>query len=69
MRSEVALRVEAMAILIKKLGEIDAERFITIVKSDNFDYTEWQRNLWNGKSIDEIHHMATKFEKTEFQKV
>ena len=69
MKSEIALRVEAMGILIKGLGEIDAERFITIIKSDNFDYTEWQRNLWKDRSIDEIHQMATKFEQTAMQQV
>jgi hypothetical protein len=37
-------------------------RFISIVKSDNFDYTEWQRDLWKDRSIDEIHQMATAFE-------
>jgi len=51
-----------MDALIKSLGEVDAERFITIVKSDNFNYTEWRRNLWEGKSIEEIHKMATEYE-------
>jgi len=27
---------------------------------DTFDYTEWQRKLWEGKSIEEIHTLATK---------
>ena len=67
MKSEIALRVEAMGILIKGLGEIDAERFITIIKSDNFDYTEWQRTLWKDRSIDEIHQMATNFEQVALQ--
>jgi hypothetical protein len=47
-----------MDVLIDKLGEVDAERFISIIKSDTFDCTEWQRNLWKGKSIDEIYAMA-----------
>jgi len=28
-----------------------AERFISMVKRDTFDYTEWQRNLWETQSI------------------
>jgi len=59
MRTDNVLRLEAMDALIAKLGELDAERFITIIKRDTFNYTEWQRNLWVGKSIDEIHNMAT----------
>jgi len=62
MRTDTVLRVEAMDVLIKGLGEVDAERFITIVKSDNFNYTEWRRNLWKGKNIDDIHRMATEYE-------
>jgi hypothetical protein len=62
-RTDTVLRVEAMAVLIKCLGEIDAERFIGMIKTDNFDYTELQRNLWKDKTIDDIYAMAVDFEK------
>lgn len=58
MRNETVLRVEAMDVLIQQLGELDTERFICIVKSDDFDYTEWRKNLWRDKSIEEIHAMG-----------
>jgi hypothetical protein len=29
-----------------------------------FDYTEWQRDLWKGKDIEEIHALATEYEKS-----
>jgi hypothetical protein len=61
-RTDTVLRVEAMNILIRGLGEVDAERFISIVKSENFDYTEWRRGLWKGKSIEDIHKMAAMYE-------
>jgi hypothetical protein len=63
MRTDTVLRLDAMDALISSLGEIDAERFITMVKRDTFDYTEWQHKLWKGKSIEEIHAMATEYEK------
>jgi hypothetical protein len=62
MRTDMILRADAMDALIKNLGAIDAERFISIVKSDNFNYTEWQREFWKDKTIDEIHLEATKYE-------
>ncbi len=37
---------------------MDAERFVVMIKRDTFDYTEWRRNLWKDKTIDEIHAMA-----------
>jgi hypothetical protein len=57
------VRIEAMDVLVANLGAVDAERFISMVKRDTFDYTEWQRKLWNGKSIEEIHAAATEREK------
>ena len=65
MRTDTILRVEAMDALMAALGAIDAERFISMVKRDTFDYTEWQRKLWEGKSIEEIHAMATEYEGRE----
>jgi len=62
MRTETALKAEVMALLLRTFGVLETERFITSIKSDNFDYTEWRKNLWENKSIDEIHKMATEFE-------
>jgi hypothetical protein len=62
MKADTVVRLEAMGALIAALGEVDAERFICMVKRDPFDYTEWQRNLWKNKSIEEIHAMAMEHE-------
>jgi len=53
-----------MNLLVKGLGEVEAERFIYLVKRERFDYTEWQRNLWNDKSIDEVFALAAEREKS-----
>jgi hypothetical protein len=38
------------------------------MKTDNtFDYTEWQRKLWSDKSIEEIHALATEYEKSQVE--
>jgi hypothetical protein len=63
MRTETVLKTEAIDLLLETFGVLDTERFITSIKSNNFDYTEWHRNLWKDKSINEIHDMAVKFEK------
>ena len=57
-KSEIALRTKGMKLLIDELGVINAERFIHCVKNDRFDYTEWQRDLWKGKTIEELHQAA-----------
>ena len=65
MKTDTVLRLEAMDALIAVLGEVDTERFISMIKRDTFDYTQWRRGLWEGKSIDEIHELATAQEQKE----
>ena len=65
MRTDNIVRVDAINILLANLGEVDTERFISMIKRDTFDYTEWRRDLFKGKSIEEIHAMATEYEKKQ----
>jgi len=62
MKTDTALKIEAMDVLLNTFGVLETERFIASIKNDNFDYTEWHKNLWKGKSMEEIHKMATEFE-------
>ena len=54
MTSEAVLRREGMAALVDRLGSVDAERFISSIIREPFDYTEWQRTLFDGLSVDEL---------------
>jgi hypothetical protein len=58
MITDTEIKIRGIKTLIAALGELDAERFITLLLREPFDYTKWQRNLWSDKSIDEISHMA-----------
>jgi hypothetical protein len=69
MRTETVLKAEAIDLLLKTFGVLETERFITSIKNNNFDYTEWHRNLWKDKSINEIHNMAAEFEKEKYQNI
>jgi len=60
-KSETVLRVTGMKLLMDGLGAVNAERFINSVKNEHFDYTEWQRDLWKDKTIEEIHQAAATF--------
>ena len=33
---------------------IEAERFIFLVKAENFDYTHWQKDYFDSKNRDEL---------------
>jgi hypothetical protein len=60
MYAEMALRNEGMKILINNLGRVEAERFISLVIREPFDYTEWQRDLFNNMSVKELSNLAMK---------
>ena len=60
MYAEMLLRNEGMKVLINHLGQVEAERFISLIIRDPFDYTEWQRDLFNNLSVRELSNMAMK---------
>jgi hypothetical protein len=62
MRTDIALRIEAMEALMVALGPVDTERFISMIKRDTFDYTEWRRDQWNDMTIDEIYEQAAAYD-------
>jgi antitoxin component of RelBE/YafQ-DinJ toxin-antitoxin module len=64
MKTDTEIKEEALRILIEKLGILDTERFINILLKEPFDYTKWQRNLWEGKSIREISKDAMDYNKS-----
>ena len=52
--SDSAIMEIGMRSLVDSLGEVDAERFITRLIREPFDYTKWQRNLFSNMTLDEI---------------
>ena len=61
MITEAELRIEGMVALLNALGEVQAERFITLMIREPFDYTKWQRTLWKEKSVKEISRAAMEY--------
>ena len=58
MLAEMALRNEGMRVLLNNLGNVEAERFISLIIREPFDYTEWQRGLFNDISVKELSRLA-----------
>ncbi len=67
MTTDTEIRAKGIKTLIKGLGELDAERFITLLLREPFDYTKWQHSLWSDKSIEEISRMAMQNRATVLQ--
>ena len=58
MRADAVIRQEGMTVLFDNLAPVEAERFIYLLLSESFDYTEWQRNLFEGMSLEELGQKA-----------
>ena len=56
--TDTVLRNKGMRILINGLGNVEAERFIMLINREPFDYTEWQKNLFEGISVQELSNRA-----------
>lgn len=56
------LAVKCMNVLMDAVGPVDAERFVSIVTNEGFDYTEWQRNLFCGETVDTLFEKVKNFQ-------
>jgi hypothetical protein len=48
------IKIKGVEALMASLGEVDAERFIALIQQEPFDYTKWQRSLWEGQGLEAI---------------
>jgi hypothetical protein len=55
--TDAVLMKTGMEVLVDHLGDIETEKFISLLLREPFDYTEWRRdNLFTGMSVEEISH-------------
>jgi len=58
MSTDTEVRIRGLRALVEALGTVEAERFITLILREPFDYTQWQRQLWTEKNVDELSQAA-----------
>ena len=59
--TDTVLRNEGIRVLTQSLGKVEAERFISLIIREPFDYTEWQQNLFDDMSVEELSKKAMMF--------
>lgn len=47
--------------LIRQLGVVETEKFISIMNREKFDYTKWQRDLFGEMTLEEINEAAAQY--------
>ncbi len=58
MITDTEVRIKGFRVLLEALGEVEAERFVSLIMQEPFDYTKWQRDLLIGKTVPEISRSA-----------
>lgn len=61
--SDTALINRCMDILRESVGVVNAEKFVYIMRTDAFDYTEWQREYFDTIAPDELDALVDKHSK------
>lgn len=52
--TDTEVKQKGLGALLDALGEVDAERFITLLNRDPFDYTTWQKSIFTNMDINEV---------------
>ena len=58
MSTDTELRIRGLRALVEALGPVEAERFITLMLREPFDYTSWPRPLWVERGVEELSKAA-----------
>jgi len=60
---DAEIKVLGFEILSRHLGLVEAERFITLIQREKFDYTQWRQNLFAELSGEEISRQAMELQR------
>lgn len=63
MKTDAEVRSDAMSLLRGELGLVDAERFLSLVQREQFDYTEWRKDKWLTATVTELAEQARELRK------
>ena len=58
MTSDIEIMNRGINCLLEKLGVIETERFISVINSEKFDYTKWQRQRFDNVDSEEFNEVA-----------
>ena len=64
MNNAVEIMDKGFACLVEKLGVVNAERFIAMIKRDSFDYTIWRKEYFKDVDLEEIREEAAAYDKS-----
>lgn len=58
MITDTEIKIKGINALTESLGDVEAERFISLIQREPFDYTKWRQDMDENLSIREISKKA-----------
>jgi len=60
MITDTEIKVKGFQVLTRHLGDVEAERFVSLIQREPFDYTRWRQSqdMDEALSLEEISHKA-----------
>ena len=58
------IKAQGLDILSAKLGPVNAERFVSLILREPFDYTKWRSSLFGDLSLEELSERAMDHQNT-----
>jgi hypothetical protein len=58
MITDEELKVQGVRALIAALGDVQAERFVSLLTRTPFDYTKWRASLWPDADVEQLSREA-----------
>lgn len=68
MNNAVEILDAGFACLVEKLGIVDAERFVAMIKRYSFDYTIWRREYFAQMDLEQISTEAFAYARNNLHK-
>lgn len=63
MASDIEIMDMGIDCLLKGLGAVKTEQFISVINRERFDYTKWQQKYFANMSSDEFNQAAVAYAK------
>lgn len=67
MRADSEIKMQGLQILNEGLGIVEAERFVTLIQREKFDYTKWRECLFKDLNGEEISRQAMELQKRSME--
>ena len=68
MKTDTEIRNQGFKLLFENMNMVEAERFISLIQREKFDYTKWRKNLFKHMSVEELSDKAMNFVKNQENK-